>query len=136
MFQTELKLRVRYAETDQMGFVYYGNYATYFEVARVEALAQCGMRYRDLEAQGILMPVLENYSKYLRPAKYDDLLTIKVALRELPRVKIRFDYQIFNAEKQLLHEGYTVLCFLEARTQRPQKAPKDLLEALIPHFEK
>lgn len=134
MFQTELKLRVRYAETDQMGFVYYGNYATYFEVARVEALAQCGMRYSDLEAQGTLMPVLENYSKYIRPAKYDDLLTIRVSLKELPKIKIRFDYQIFNTKKELLHIGHTVLCFLDARTQRPQKAPESLLKALQPYF--
>ena len=88
MFNTETKIRVRYAETDRMGYVYYGNYATYFEVARVESLRTMGMTYKEMEDQGIILPVLEYYIKFIKPAFYDDLLTIKTTIPTLPTARI------------------------------------------------
>lgn len=96
MYQSETSIRVRYGETDQMAYVYYGNYAMYYEVARVESLRQLGVTYKELEASGIMMPVLENHSKFLGPARYDELLRIVTTIREKPTVKIKFEYEIFN----------------------------------------
>ena len=117
MYQFETNIRVRYAETDQMGFVYYGNYATYYEVTRVEALRSLGISYKILEENGVLMPVLENWSKYIRPAKYDDLLTIKLFLKEMPTMRITFEYEVFNEDKKLINLGSTTLVFLEKSSE-------------------
>src|SRR5258706_4877260 len=102
MFVTEVKIRVRYGETDRMGYVYYGNYAQYFEVARVEALRSLGFSYRTLEDEGIILPVLNYSVKYIRPAFYDDELTIKVVIKEMPMARIRFDYEVYNEKKELI----------------------------------
>lgn len=136
MFTFSTFIRVRYADTDQMGFVYYGNYARYFEIGRVEALRSLGIAYKDLETQGIWMPVLENYSKYLKPAYYDELLEIKVNIKEKPATRIRFDYEIINPEGVLIHQGHTVLVFLEAETMKVLSFPPFISEALDPYFEK
>ncbi len=135
MITQEVKIRVRYADTDQMGFVYYGNYATYFEVARVEALRQLGFRYKDLETEGVAMPVLENYSKYIRPALYDDLLTVRLTVREMPTTRIKFEYEIFNEEGTLLHIGYTILVFYHIDKKRVGDMPHSLRGLLSPYFE-
>jgi acyl-CoA thioester hydrolase len=135
MYVYSLQVRVRYAETDQMKYVYYGNYAMYFEVARVEALRNLGCHYKDLEnIENVMMPVLENYSRYLRPAYYDDLLTIQVKIAEKPTAKIRFNYEIFNPENTLIHEGHTVLAFLNTQTHKPTRCPSILLNLLEPYF--
>src|SRR3954464_3813730 len=102
MYISETQIRVRYGETDQMRYVYYGNYALYYEVARVESLRQLGLTYRELEETGVMLPVIENKSKYLAVAKYDDLLTIVTTLREKPGVKIKFEYEIFNESGKLI----------------------------------
>ena len=94
MYTFETKLRVRYSETDQMGYVYYGNYASYFEVARVDMLRSIDLSYKAMEESGIMMPVLELKSKYIKPAFYDDLLTVKVIIREIPQTRILFNYEI------------------------------------------
>src|SRR5690606_5869050 len=113
MYISETSVRVRYGETDRMGYVYYGNYAMYYEVARVESLRQLGLTYRELEDEmGILMPVIENKSRFLAPARYDELLRIVTTLREKPGVRIRFEYDIFNSENTLIHKGETVLVFI------------------------
>ncbi len=135
MITQEVNIRVRYADTDQMGFVYYGNYATYFEVARVEALRQLGFRYKDLETEGVAMPVLENYSKYIRPAYYDDLLTVRLTVREWPTTRIKFEYEIFNEEGTLLHVGYTTLVFFHTDKKRVGDMPNSLRSLLSPYFE-
>ncbi|HCW09354.1 MAG TPA: thioesterase, partial [Cytophagales bacterium] len=96
MYQSETRIRVRYGETDQMGFVYYGNYAMYYEVARVESLRQLGLTYKELEDGGVMMPVLENKSKFFAPAFYDDELRIVTTIHDLPSVRITFTYEIFN----------------------------------------
>ena len=134
MYQYEVQVRVRYAETDQMGFVYYGNYATYYEVARVEALRSLGITYKSLEASGILLPVLENRSKYILPARYDDLLTIKVLLDQIPSTRLSFRYEVFNEEKKLINLGETTLVFISRETEKPIMAPDFLIDILNPFF--
>lgn len=134
MYQHEVQTRVRYAETDQMGYVYYGNYATYFEVARVEALRSLGFRYRNLEEQGILMPVRELNTRFIQPAKYDDLLTIKVSIREMPDVKIIFDYEVYNEEEQKLSTGNTTLVFVNEKSGKLVRTPRPLVILLENYF--
>lgn len=134
MYQHETKIRVRYAETDQMGFVYYGNYATYYEVARVEALRALGISYKSMEETGVLLPVLENYSKFIRPAKYDDLLTVRLYLKKKPETRITFEYEIFNEAENLLNLGKTTLVFLDRGTGKPVSAPEFIMDVLNPYF--
>ena len=134
MYQFETNIRVRYAETDQMGFVYYGNYATYYEVTRVEALRSLGISYKILEENGVLMPVLENWSKYIRPAKYDDLLTIKLFLKEMPAMRITFEYEVFNEDKKLINLGSTTLVFLDKSSGKPIEVPDVVQDVLKPYF--
>ena len=121
-------------KTDQMGFVYYGNYAVYFEVGRVEAMRHLGLSYKQLEQQGIMMPVLEHTSRYLQPATYDELLTLITAVKELPRARITFHYEIYNEADRLIHSGETQLVFLSAATMRPCRPPEALLALLRPYF--
>ncbi|TAF74392.1 MAG: acyl-CoA thioesterase [Bacteroidetes bacterium] len=134
MFSTEIQIRVRYAETDQMGYVYYGNYATYFEVARVESLRNLGMSYKALEESGIMLPVLEYKCKYLKPAKYDDLLRIKVVIKSIPTVRIYFEYEVYNDANELLSVADTTLVFINAKTMRPCAAPALFLSSLEKYF--
>ncbi len=135
MFQAETQVRVRYAETDQMGYVYYGNYAMYFEVGRVEALRSVGFSYKRMEADGIMMPVLEQQTKYLKPGKYDELLTIKVKIPEMPGIRITFEYEVLNEASELITTGKTTLTFLKTDTHRPSRPPQYLLGILKPYFE-
>lgn len=134
MYISETSIRVRYGETDQMGYVYYGHYAMYYEVARVESLRQLGLTYREIEEMGVMMPVLENHSKYLAPARYDDLLRIVTTLREKPGVKIKFEYEIFNDQNTLIHQGETVLVFINKNTNRPCRQPAAMEKALERFF--
>jgi acyl-CoA thioester hydrolase len=123
-YQHSSQIRVRYGETDQMGFVYYGVYAQYYEVARVEALRHLGMLYADLEKiHHIWMPVMNMQIRYLRPARYDDLLTIHTTIPTLPEKDIRFRYEIRNEAGALLNGALVQLCFLDARTQKRIDAP-------------
>ncbi|MBL1409842.1 acyl-CoA thioesterase [Sphingobacterium faecale] len=134
MFIYEHRLRVRYAETDQMGYVYYGNYAAFYEVARTEMLRQTGISYKELEDMGVMMPVLEMHSKYLQPAKYDELITIKTIIREKPNVRINFEYEIYNQQGTLLHTGGTQLVFVDMKRNRPCRAPQVFMEKMAPYF--
>ena len=135
MFTAETQLRVRYAETDQMNVVYYGNYAQYFEVARAESIRQLGYTYKDMEAGGVIMPVVEFHCKYLRPAQYDDLLTIKTTVKELPRNhRIDFYQEVFNEKGKLLAGGHVVLYFVEAKTMAKTTMPAPLMDKLEPFF--
>jgi len=134
MYTFETQIRVRYAETDQMGFVYYGNYGAYYEVARVEALRALGITYKDLEKQGIMMPVLENYSKYIRPAKYDDLLLIRVSVKDLPDTRIRFEYEVYNEDEKLINLGNTTLVFISTGSNKTIPIPDFLMAILKPYF--
>lgn len=134
MYQAETQVRVRYAETDQMSYVYYGNYAMYFEVARVEALRSIGFSYSQMEREGVMMPVLESHFRYLKPGKYDELLTIKTKLPVLPGARIRFEYEVYNEQDQLITEGWTILTFLKKESHLPTRPPKNLLDLLKPYF--
>ncbi|SHN22317.1 acyl-CoA thioester hydrolase [Cyclobacterium lianum] len=135
MFTHEHQLRVRYAETDQMGYVYYGNYAAYYEVARVEALRNIGFSYKEMEANGIMMPVLENHSRFLLPGKYDELLTIRVILKDMPGVRIRFHYEIYSEDGELIHTGETLLTFLKTDNHKPCRPPQKFMALIRPYFE-
>ncbi len=135
MYISETNIRVRYAETDAMGVVYYGNYASYFEVARVEAIRQLGVSYKDLEDVGIIMPVVELHCRYLRPAKYDDLLTVRTILKEFPREhRIEFFQEVYNAEGKQLTTGRVVLYILKAATMERTSIPENLSQKLQPFF--
>jgi len=134
MYQSETTVRVRYGETDQMGYVYYGFYAMYFEVARVESLRKLGLTYKEIEAMGIIMPVLENHSKYLAPGRYDELLRIVTTIREKPTVKIKFEYDIYNEEAKHIHHGETLLAFVDVKTNRPCRPPQAMMDVLEPFF--
>lgn len=123
MYIYEHKLRVRYAETDQMGYVYYGNYAAYYEVARTEMLRVTGITYKELEEMGIMMPVSEMHTKYIAPTRYDELITIKVTIKEKPNVRIVFHYEIFDEAGKLLNIGMTQLVFVDMNTKRPCQPP-------------
>jgi acyl-CoA thioester hydrolase len=135
MFISETKIRVRYAETDQMQVVYHGNYAQYFEVARVESIRQLGFSYRDMEAMGVTMPIVEFHTKFLRPAHYDDLLTIKVILKELPvDHRIEFHHEVYNEQQKLLTLGRVVLFFINSKTKEKTSMPDALLLKLQQYF--
>ena len=135
MYTASTQVRVRYAETDQMSYVYYGNYAMYYEVGRVEALRQLGFQYKRLEDHGIMMPVLDLQCKFLFPAKYDELLSVKVIVPELPKVKMYFEYEVTNEQGKLVNEGKTTLVFLNMETNRPCRAPQELLDVLSVYFQ-
>jgi acyl-CoA thioester hydrolase len=134
MYSHAVQIRVCYADTDQMGYVYYGNYARYYEIARVESLRNLGFSYKELEASGIMMPVYENYSKYVLPARYDDLLTVKVYVKTIPKVRMVFEYEIYNENNTLLNTGVTTLVFINQRTQKPCAVPQRLSSELEPFF--
>jgi len=130
MVINETQLRVRYGETDQMGYAYYGKYAEYFEVGRVELVRRLGIPYKEVEAKGIMMPVSELLVNYKRPAKYDDLLTIRTLVKERPRSFFLFDYEIFNEEAELLATGHVKLAFVDMERMRPVRAPEFVLKAI------
>lgn len=135
MYESTTQIRVRYAETDQMNVVYYGNYAQYFEVGRVESIRQLGYTYKDMETSGIIMPVVEMHVRYLRPATYDDLLTVKTTLRELPdNHRCEFFQDVYNEQGKLLAAGRVVLYYLTADTRQKTLIPGALKEKLLPYF--
>jgi acyl-CoA thioester hydrolase len=135
MFTTETQIRVRYAETDQMGVVYHSNYFPYFEAARAEAIREMGITYADMEKAGIIMPVVDVHCRYLRPARYDDLLTIKTILKELPvHHKIEFHHEVYNEQKELLAVGKIILYFMEAKSMKRTSMPVSLIDKLQPYF--
>ena len=136
MYQHEYQLRVRYADTDQMGYVYYGKYPAFYEIGRVEALRALGMSYKALEAQGIMMPVIDLKARYLKPAYYDELLTLTTKIIKMPSVRIFFEYEIFNENRELLHASATTLVFVNRENMRPCRAPEQMIAVLSPFFAK
>ena len=126
-FEHTVELRVRYAETDAMGIVWHGNYLSYFEVARTESLRAAGIAsYRALEEAGIMMPVVDVGMEFFSPARYDDVLRVTVRVREPLRARIRFEYEVSNADGARVMGGFTVLAFMDAKTRRPCRPPKEL----------
>ena len=136
MYTHETQTRVRYGETDQMGYLYYGNYALYYEVGRAEMIRDLGLSYKEMESKlGIMMPVMSLQMRFVRPALYDELVTIRTTLRELPTSTITFHMELFNEKKKLLNGGLVKLCFVEMATNRTVAPPQYLIEKLQPFFE-
>ncbi len=136
MFQHTTQIRVRYAETDKMGYLYYGNYATYYEVGRAEAMRSLGFTYQEMEEKhGILMPVVSLQMRFVRPAHYDDLLTVHTFLKKLPEKFMTFAVEIYNEEEKLVNGGSIKLCFLDSRSKQTISAPDFLITPLLKHFE-
>lgn len=135
MYSHAVKYRVCYADTDQMGYVYYGNYARLYEIARVETLRSLGVSYKSLENNGIGLPVAEHYTKFIAPGLYDDELTIICQVDMLPTAKIVFSYRIKNEDGILINEGNTTLVFMDLKTKKVVKAPDFIMQALQPYFE-
>ena len=130
MYFINTKIRVRYAETDQMGYVYYGIYSQYFEIGRVELLRSLGISYRELEDRGFLLPVVNFSIDYLKPAFYDEELIIKTSIDSIPHVKIEFTYSTYNEQNDILNNANTTLVFLDKATKKPCSAPEFLIQAL------
>ena len=133
MIRHETRLSVRYAETDQMKFVHHSNYIIWFEMGRIGLMESAGISYADLERQGYLLPVLETGARYLKPARFGDELTMKTVIPEMPRAKIKFEYQIFNAREELLCSGFSLHSFMN-RDDRAIKPPKTFLQKLKDYF--
>jgi acyl-CoA thioester hydrolase len=134
MIHTIHTVRVRYAETDPMKYVYYGNYATYFEVARVELFRTLGISYDEIEKQGIWLPVSEFSTKYLKPALYDQNLEIHTFIKKIPGVRIDFEYEIYNDSKEKITEAKTTLFFLDSKTNKVIKCPEFLMNLLLKNW--
>ena len=130
MFEHQTKIRTRYSEVDRMGYVYYGNYATYFEVGRVEAMRVLGISYAEMEAHGIMMPVIRYEIDYKKPAFYDEELTITTRVRKKPLSRIQFEYETHNSKGELLNSAMTELVFVDSKTMKPQRAPKVIMDAV------
>ena len=134
MIHTTHSLRVRYGETDPMKYVYYGNYAEYFEVARVELFRELGMSYDEIENQGIWLPVSEFSIKYLKPALYDEILEIHTYIKKIPGVRIEFEYEIYNSSNEKITEAKTTLFFLDAKKNKVVKCPDFLMQLLLKNW--
>lgn len=134
MFVFETKIRVRYADTDQMGYMYYGNYAAFYEVARTEMLRSLGMTYKSMEEDGVMMPVLELKTKYIKPALYDEEIKIKVIINKMPGVRILFHYELFNETDELINLGETTLVFVDMKRNKPCMPPENFLERIGRYF--
>lgn len=134
MFRGETKIRVRYGETDRMGYVYYGNYAEYFEVARVEALREIGFSYREMEDRGIFLPVFDFSIRYHKPAFYDDIITIVTEIREVPGVRMTFHHLCYNVVGDLINTGRVTLVFIDGKKKRPAAPPEWFLKEMKKYF--
>lgn len=134
MFSAESKIRVRYSEVDIMGYVYYGNYGSFYEVGRVDAMRQIGISYKDLEANGYMMPVVEMFTKYFKPAHYDDFVTVKTFVKEMPSVRMKFYYELYNEENVLLNTGYTIHVFVSHETRKPCQPPEVIISGIKQYF--
>jgi|SRR6185437_14779200 len=134
MYSHSIEMRVRYGETDKMGYLYYGNYAEYYEVGRVEAIRSLGLSYKELEDSGISMPVLDLQSTYVKPAHYDDVLKVTTTITEMPRVRALFSYEITNETDETINFGKTTLIFFDMKRRKPCRAPIKLVEKLSPFF--
>ncbi len=130
MLTAEAKIRVRYAEVDRMGYVYYGNYATYYEVARRAIMEKLNMSYVKLEEDGYFLPIARMEVKYLKPALYDEVLTVKIRLVRYSNVRLEFEYEVYNEKGELINQAYTLQVFIDGKTRRPTKAPEYFMKLL------
>jgi acyl-CoA thioester hydrolase len=136
MLINSTKIRVRYGETDQMGYMYYGNYAQFYEVGRVELFRSLGITYESMEASGIMMPVLELKCKYIKPALYDQEITVKVIIEKMPGIRIHFNYELYNEQEELINVGETTLVFVDMVKNKPCLPSEEFLNKVKPFFVK
>jgi acyl-CoA thioester hydrolase len=135
MYESTTQIRVRYGETDQMGYLYYGNYALYYEVGRTDAIRSLGLTYKAMEESGIALPVAECNLKYLRPAFYDELITVKTIIKEMPKDSfIQFHSELYNEQGKIINKGVTILVFYDIKARRKTSIPETLLQSLAPFF--
>jgi acyl-CoA thioester hydrolase len=135
MYEHQTKIRVRYSETDQMGYVYNGNYAAYYEIGRTEMLRSLGMTYSFMEASGVMLPLLEMKSKFIKPALYDQEITIKTIVKDLPGVRMIFDYELYNEARELINIGGTTLVFFDMEKKKPCHPPAYFMERITQYFQ-
>ncbi len=126
----DVPIRVRYNETDQMGIVHHSNYVFYFEVARTELMRSIGTSYKEMEERGALLVVRDVHMHYIAPAYYDEILTVRVSIPEMPTVKVTFDIEVFNQAGELIHTGYVLLACVDKETRRPKRCPQWFVEKL------
>ncbi len=131
MIEHIIPLRIRYGESDQMGYAHHGNYAQYFEMGRMELLRNLGISYKKMEEEGIILPVYSINTRFIKPAKFDDLLSLKTILRKTPSARIIFEYEIYNEKNELITTGETVLVFVDTAKNRPIKIPENILKKFI-----
>jgi len=136
MLSNEIQIRVRYCEVDRMGYLHHGNYAIYFEEGRTELIRKLGLTYREMEDQGILLPVRELFIRYHKPALYDDKTTIKTSLIKSPSARLEFEYQMMNSAGELLSEAKTTLVFVDAESRKPIRVPDFFDKLIAPYFSK
>lgn len=134
MLSAEVEIRVRYGETDRMGYLHHGYYPQYLEIGRTELIRKFGLSYKEMEDRGILLPVRDIRINYRQAALYDDLVTVKTTLMEKPLVKLSFEYTMHNSEGELLCDAHTTLVFVDAITRKPIKAPAFFNEIIAPYF--
>jgi len=131
MISDKIQFRVRYGETDQMSYVYHGNYAAYFEMGRTEWLRKLGISYKNMEEDGIMLPVISLNTNYIKPAKYDDVLTLKTTLSKSPTARIEFEFELYNENEELLTTAIATLVFVNMETNRPTRIPNYIMDKLI-----
>lgn len=135
MYSYDTQIRVCYADVDQMGFVYYGNYLKFYEIARGESMRALGLSYREMEERGVMMPVVRAELNYKKPAHYDDVITVRTIVKELPQgARMDFYYEVYNQESQLLNHGFSQLAFVRKDSGMPCRCPDYLTELLSPYF--
>ncbi|HIF49312.1 MAG TPA: acyl-CoA thioesterase [Cytophagales bacterium] len=134
MIEGNFDIRVRYSDTDQMGYVYYGRYANFYEIARVELFRKLGFTYSQLEGESIGMPVIQMENKFIIPAKYDEIIKINIQIKEIPSAKILFYYRLYNKKKNLINTATTLLTFIDLQTKKAVRIPKKLLEIINNNF--
>ena len=134
MITGEIKLRVRYSDTDQMGYVYYGRYASFYEIARVELFRSLGFSYKNLEEEGIGMPVIDMETKYILPIKYDEQIKINTSIENLPSSRINFKYEVYNQNNELANTANTTLTFINLINKKPVRMPAELLDIIKSNF--
>jgi acyl-CoA thioester hydrolase len=131
MISQSTSFRIRYGETDQMGVVYHGNYAQFFEIGRIAWLRALGISYKNMEQNNVMLPVVSLTCNFLKSAEFDDEITVKTTLKKIPTVKIEFEYEITNQNNDLLTTGYTTLAFINMTTKKPMRCPESILEKLL-----
>lgn len=134
MIENNTSFKIRYAETDQMGYAHHGNYAQYFEIGRLELLHELGISYKKMEEEGLILPVYSINTRFIQPAKFDDTVRLRTILKEIPTARITFEYEIYNSENKKISTGETVLVFVDTKKNRPIKIPQNLLKKITDKF--